>query len=162
MSGKTRAQARTSQGALNLYPADISNGWRVIRIVSFALGLEKVARGEWTLVNDEQGNPFYFQVKTNFKTDQDLPSGASSASITLGEVLRNAGLFGKSRTAGMTEDARLSRPRLPNGHAPAPEDAIERAQEKVKQWPFPASRVDDGSGTPVFGDRACRVYPKTK
>jgi hypothetical protein len=59
----------------------------------------------------------------------------------------------------MPEEKRISW-RDKYGKALVPEDAIERAQEKVKQWPWPASRIDDGRGEPVFGDRAVRVYPK--
>ena len=43
----------------------------------------------------------------------------------------NAGLYGRSRTAGMSEGERINR-RNPMGHALPPEDAIERAMEKVK------------------------------
>jgi hypothetical protein len=152
-------QRRTSDGALNLYPADDSRGWRVIRVVSFSDGLEKVASGDWMLVDDVNGNPWYFQLKANFTTDQDLPSGASSSSITESECKLNAGCGGKSRTMGMSEDRRLCRRDIVS-HALPPEDAVERAINKVKMWPHPASRIDDGTGIAVYGDRAVRVYPR--
>jgi hypothetical protein len=157
LAGRTREERYIAAGDLPLYPVDASRGWRVIRYVNFAKGLERAAKGEWALRNDEQGNPWYFQIVASFKTDQDLPSGATSSSITSRECMLNAGVIekrngvilgAKSRTMRMTEDERLSQPKRPNGRVPPPEDAIERAIAKVREWPLP------------HGDRSVRVYPK--
>ena len=129
----TSATRRAHAGELPLYPADASRGWRVIRMSSFAAASDKLARGEWKVMNDEQGNPWYFQICTTFKTDQDLPSGASASSLTPRESMMSAGLYGRSRTVGMSEDERISRRNLA-GHPLPPEDAIERAIEKVKEF----------------------------
>ncbi len=102
------------------------------------------------------GNHVGYQVLANLTKDEDLPSGASSSSITASECELNCG---KSRTVGLPEDKRISR-RTRMGRALPPEDAVERAQAKVRMWPHSASRIDNGRGDPVYGDRAVRVYPK--
>ena len=159
MGKPNAAQRRAHAGEIRVYPAETSLGWRVIRHVSAQEAGEKLASGEWREVLDEQGNFWGCQVLATFSKDQDLPSGASSSSITVNECFLNAGLGGRSRTAGMPEEKRISR-RSAEGKALPPEDAIERAREKVRQWPWPASRIDDGSGAAVYGDRAVRCYPK--
>lgn len=161
----TRPRIRVSNDAycFYLYPADTTLGWRVIRRVTLACGTYKAISGQWREVHDEHGNHWGYQVVANFKTDAELPSGASSSSITVREMELNAFTvlkYGKSQTAGMSEDDRISRRHYKSGRKLAPEDAVERAVAKVRQWPFPASRVDDGSGAAVFGDRAVRAYPR--
>ncbi len=129
--GKTSAQRRACDGAISLYPAETSLGWRVIGTTTAPIAAERLARGEWREVYDEHGNFWGYQVLANFTKDEDLPSGASSTSITVRECELNAGLGGRSRTAGMTEEQRISR-KNKFGKALPPEDAVERAQEKVK------------------------------
>jgi hypothetical protein len=148
MGNRPRLRASNEAHSLNLYPADVTLGWRVIRRVSQARGERKLALGEWREVHDEYGNLQGYQVLATFKTDLDLPSGASSTSITVSECELNAGLRGKSRTYGLDEDERLSRRNQQTGKALPPEDAIERARAKVREWPL------------AHGDRARRVYPK--
>jgi len=150
MGGTNAQQRRAQQGerCMNLYPPDTTLGWRVIRQVSQAQALKKLACGQWRAVNDEQGNFLGYQVLATFKTDNELPSGASSTSITVNECELNAGLRGKSRTWGMNEEDRISRRHPTSGKALPPEDAIERAIAKVREWPLP------------HGDRAVRAYPK--
>ena len=162
MGYRPRIRASNDQYRFYLYPPDTALGWRVIRKVTLAEGAEKVLRGEWREVHDEHGDHWGYQVLVSSKTDQDIPSGATSSSITVNECELNAGLGGEWRTKGLPEDKRLSRfRRTEAGLLPVPaEDAIERAQAKVAQWPYPASRIDDGKGKPVWGDRAVRVYPK--
>jgi len=159
--GKSRTQRRAEKGerCVSVYPPDTSLGWRVIYHVSKPQAAAKLASGEWREVYDEHGNFMGCQVLATFKQDEELPSGASSSSITVSECELNAGLGGRSHTVGMPEDRRISR-RNQVGRALPPEDAVERAQAKVNQWPWPASRIDDGSGQPVYGDRAVRCYPK--
>jgi len=48
----------------------------------------------------------------------------------------------------MREDQRISRKHPKSGKDLPPEDAIERAQAKVNEWPL------------MHRDRAVRVYPK--
>jgi hypothetical protein len=134
MSGKTRAERRPCDGALNLYPVDTTLGWRVIGITTAAQAAEKLACGQWREVYDEQGNHLGYQIVANFQTDQEMPGKTSACAVTARESELNAGLGGKSRTLGMPEAKRLSRPAGPSGRAPAPEDAIERVKEKVKEW----------------------------
>lgn len=141
MSGKTRGQRRAEFGerCINLYPPDTALGWRVIRQVTPAEATKKVASGQWREVFDEHGNFWGYQVLANFKTDSDLPSGASSTSITARECELNAGLGGRSRTMGMIEADRISRRHPKMGKALPPEDAVERAIAKVKE--FGKSRI---------------------
>ena len=141
MSGKTRSQCRELRGEIAVYPAETSLGWRVIRHVPATEAREKLATGEWREVYDEHQSFLGCQILANFKVDQELPSGASSTSITVRECLLNAGIretsrgvvLGlKSRTAGMTEDERISR-KNKFGKPLPPEDAVERARAKVKE-----------------------------
>ncbi len=159
MSGRTKAQRRACKGELNLYPANTTLGWRVIGTTTSQRAAAKLARGEWREVYDDSGNLLGYQILATFSTDKDLPSGESSSSITASESQLNAGVVGVSHTEGLSEDERVSR-RNKWQHALPPEDAVERAREKVKIWVVPASRIDDGKGEPVFGDRAVRCYPK--
>jgi hypothetical protein len=152
MGGKTSAQRRVYEGELEVWPADASNGWRAIRIVEFAYGLDKVARGEWDLVDDpETGEPWYFQMRANFRTDEELPAaaGASSSSITARESKLNAMTVfrdGRSHTAGMSEERRISR-KDKFGKPLPPEDAVERVQAKVAE--FGKARI---VATPMVAD----------
>ncbi len=129
-------------------------------MVSGAQGEEMMAQGKWRDVYDEAGNHIGYQVIANYKSDSEILSGSTSISITVRECELNAGLRGKSHTAGMSEEKRMSR-RSASGKVLPPEDAVERARAKVKLWPHPANRIGtDERGAPVYGDRAVRVYPK--
>ena len=133
---------RAAEGALYLYPADDSHGWKEIRIVPFREGLMMVAAGKWALRFDEHRQPWYFQLKQGAK--EGVGSEPSPTTITANESGLNA----------CSSDARdKNKPTRPFY------DAVDRVVEKVKQWPYPASRIDDGSGEAVYGDRATRVYP---
>ncbi len=164
--GKSRYERRESMGAtLNLYPPDTSQGWRIIGNTTVARAADKVARGLWAEVNYEDGSLAGYQILAAFKTDLELPTnGISPCTITESESDMNAGTKfkrGKSQTLGRPEWKRISRhAKYDDRKILEPEDAIEKAVMKVRQWPFPASRLDDGSGDAVFGDRAVRVYPK--
>jgi hypothetical protein len=165
--GRSRSERRAASGAVsNLYAAETTLGWRVIDQVPMSLGAEKVARGKWREVFYEDGGFAGWQVLPAQACDRGgkkIPSREGTpATITLAEVQRNAGLFGRSRTLGQPEWKRLRRhAKYDKEKILAPEDAIERAIRKVQQWPFPASRIaTDDDGKPVFGDRAIRVYPK--
>lgn len=166
MGYRPRVRPRTA-ARYDLYPPTTTLGWRVIKLVTAAEAQGALEQGLWREVYDEQGNLAGYQIKANFQTDDDLPSGWSSCAISENEMDLNAGAafkHGRSKTAGMPEDLRVARRHIhgkkATGKALPPEDAVERALAKVKLWPYPASRVDDGKGEPVFGDRAVRVYPK--
>jgi hypothetical protein len=159
--GKSRTQRRAEKGdhCISVYPPDTALGWRVIYYASKQRATEQLARGEWREVYDEHGNYWGCQVVANFKQDKDLPSRASSTAITASECELNAEGFAGSRTIRLTEEQKISR-KTKFGKALPPEDAVERAIFKVAMWPFPASRIDDGTGKPAYGDRAVRCYPK--
>ena len=168
--GKTRNQRRTDKifgvNWFYLYPAETILGWRVIRMVTGARGEEMLARGEWRDVYDENGRHIGYQILSGTSCEREVftSSYSCSVTITISEIIKNAGVCfprGKSLTAGLPEEKRITRTRPDDGKKLPPEDAVELAQAKVALWPFPASRIDDGKGEPVYGDRACRVYPKT-
>lgn len=146
--GKSRGLRRGNIGAnYLLFAAETTLGWRVVRRVSGAQGEEMLARGQWRDVYDASGNHIGYQVIASYKTDLEILSGSSSCSITAREIELNAGLRGRSRTAGMSEEQRISRRAPRTGSPLPPEDAIERAIAKVKEWPR------------SHRDRAVRIYP---
>ena len=119
----------------SLFSADTSAGWRIVRLVSFDRGCEKVAAGLWAEVHDDFGNLVGFQVKTAVRGDFDLASMHAPAHITPAEMRLAAGLSGESRTAGKTEDQRQEYMMgAPRGRRQL-EDAVERAQAKVRVYP---------------------------
>jgi hypothetical protein len=133
MAGTTRAQRRAHKGDIDVFPAETSLGWRVIRQASQDEAQKKLATGEWREVQDEAGNFIGCQVLANFKKDEDLPSGASSTSISPRECLLNAAGLRESRTANLPEERKISR-KSRFGKALPPEDAIERAVAKVREF----------------------------
>ena len=110
---QTSAQRRASKGDISVFPAETSLGWRAIRTVTVARAVQKLANGEWAEVRDQQGNFLGCQVLANFKKDEDLPSGATSTSISARECVLNAMGLRESRTARLTEQEKISRK---NGH----------------------------------------------
>jgi hypothetical protein len=149
MGKKLASQRRAYRGALPLYPFDASLGWRPIKhAVPFEVGRAKIAAGEWKLSYDEVNRAYYYQPASwpGLPVDDSDP-----AAITASESQMIAGLYGRSRTLG---------PRNSRAQIAPPMDAIEHSIRKLQQWPFPASRIDNGTGKPVYGDRAVRVYPK--
>ncbi len=162
--GKSRADRRRSSGkaTYRLFAPETVLGWRVVRWVPESLGEQKVAQGEWRRVYDEQGNHVGYQMLAGTQYDHGpFPdSYRSSVIISPAEMRMIAGEYGRSRTLGMSEQQRLLRhARYDKSKILPPEDAIERAHGKLCQLTTPASRIDDGSGEPVFGDRAVRAYP---
>jgi hypothetical protein len=170
--GKSRSERRSSSGALfNLFAANTALGWRVIDQVTGTLAAQKLAAGKWREVFYEDESFAGYQVVSATTSGKKVPSREGSPpTITLAEVQMNAGLYGRSRTLGMPEWKRAIRhvirkgpdgAKYDTGKIAEPEDAIERAIEKVKLWPFPANRIGtDDDGNPVYGDRGIRVYPK--
>jgi hypothetical protein len=139
MGGKNRNQRRQSAGSPTylLFDAETALGWRVIRHVSGAQGEEMLARGAWRDVYDDLGNHIGYQMIAAaeiLRSSSDPLPNSSASSITVGELKLNAGLGGKSRTAGMSENMRITRRDLKTGASLPPEDAIEKAQTKVREW----------------------------
>lgn len=112
-----------------LFPARTVLGWRVIRRVSFREGETRVGVGEWRRVLDGTTHEHIgYQICTPemSRGDYELPTIFSPASISVREMQVNAGLFGRSRTEGLSEDRRLARRN--------PEDRVERAHAKVVEF----------------------------
>lgn len=176
--GKSSAVRRAERGlTINLFSANTHLGWKVIRHVPVELAIGQLAQRKWREIwyeADADGKrelagvqPLPPAEKTK-TLHQVLAERLVAVTITLPEVQRNAGLYGRSHTLGMPEWKRLTRhARHDTKRILAPEDAIERAIEKVRLWPYPASvlrdkagnAVTDANGKPQFGDKAVRTYP---
>jgi hypothetical protein len=143
---------------LYLYSADTGEGWRQIKIVSFVYGEERVAKGEWSHVYDPLTHRLAGYQPVERRFDSTDSSDASHAALLQPEMKANAGLMGRSRTAGMREMDRVGRVH-PKSHRLLPEeDFIERVQVLVSEiYPQSANfaKVNGRSG-----DRAQRAYPK--
>jgi hypothetical protein len=119
----------------SIFHTETTLGWRVIRMCNLAKGQQKVACGEWREVHDPNtGELIGFQPVTpaEARGDRDLPSLASCASISMREMQANAGELGRSRTAGMLEEDRVSRRDPRNGTLLPAEDFVERTRAKVR------------------------------
>jgi hypothetical protein len=157
-----RRRAIALDRCIDVYSADTSLGYRLVRQVTALYAFNKVAEGQWQEIFDSLGNFRGVKMLAAVKSDQELPSGTSATTITARDKMLFAGLGGPSRTIGRDENYRITRYSSITGKALPPEDSIERVIAKVQQWPFPASRIDNGREMRVFGDRAIRCYPHTK
>jgi hypothetical protein len=134
---------------LLLYFPNTTLGWRVIRTIERREGQRGVERGAFReLIDDNTGNLIGFQLisSSEQRGDLDFPSLPSSAAISTREMRVNAGLCGRSRTAGLTEEQRLelAAARDPEtGEYRTPEDEIERIQRKVEFYPFVGATQGD-------------------
>lgn len=127
---------------LNVYPAETALGWRVVRQIGFGDAAQKVTLGHARWIHYESGDLAGIQMLASFALDYELPAGSPTpATITVMESRMNAGEFGRSHTAGMTEPERLSRhARYDDKAILEPEDKIERAIAKVRIWPLLRNR----------------------
>lgn len=173
MSGLSRSQGRAACGSLFKLFAPGEMTGRTIRFVTARQAAVNVTGGKWREVFYEDDLGFAGYQPREAPDPQPVSKRqdgrgavidmAAAATITLTELRMNAGEMGKSRTAGMAEWKRERRVRRAQEfrRIVALEDAIERAQEKVRLWPFPANLLGtDDKGAPVYGDKAIRVYPK--
>lgn len=164
-SRSTRRNNSTNRNdSFLLFSSDTALGWRVIRRVSFASSERNVDKGIWRRVNSHLGAHIGYQLVCSANCGFDIPSHSSPTYISASEVMLYAGQAfkdGLSRTAGLTEKERAARRGKWDKILPM-EDAVERVSGKVELWPHPASRMDDGKGDPVFGDKAIRVYPRVQ
>jgi hypothetical protein len=100
-------------------------------------GSDMVAQGFARDVHDEQFNHIGFQLMPTRQMEQQQLSMHTSTGLVPRDVMLNAGTqfkHGKSRTAGMTEDQRLHRTHPTTGKLLPPEDAVELAQARVREW----------------------------
>lgn len=140
-----------------LYSADMSAGWRVIQRVSYAYGEHRCKLGEFRRIFDQFNRLVGYQAVAP-KQDATNESGRSPAALGVMEMQANAGVLGRSRTAGMREPDRIARHDPKSGHLLPEEDFIERTRALVKAYPHSANFHDmKKRGT---SDRAVRVYPK--
>lgn len=162
---KTQSERRRLKGqTLNLFSSNTALGWQVTRQVPAETALLKIALKQWREIWYEDGTLAGVQPlrpEERKCLSQALLERLIAVTITLPELKRNAGLYGRSRTLGMPEWKRMQRhARFDENKLLPPEDATERAVEKVRQWPYPQSVVGvDKNGAPLFGDKAVRVYP---
>lgn len=174
MGGISRSQGRAACGKIQkLFAYDAATA-RVIRFVTARMAAQRVAEGKWREVFYEDDGSFAGYQPAAPETLRPVkvagPKGSHrvplAETITVTEMRMNAGEFGESHTLGMPEWRReryQRRVREEDRKIVPLEDAIERAHEKVRLWPYPANRVGTAEdGSPIFGDRAVRVYPRTK
>ena len=139
-----------SDKRFNLYPPDSSDRIRIVRKVSAAEAADHICNGTWKDGEEYDGFPCFHMV-ANVKPDLDMASSESDVGISVFEMEVNAGMYGVSRTCGLSEVQRLTQPKDKMGHAPPPEDLIERIQAKVRVWPMVHSRKK----------HILRVWPKS-
>ena len=133
-----RARHRTRNKQFPLYHSETVHGFREIRRVSAANGHDMTARGLWREVYDSLNNLVGYQVMPSMKDDLQVLSMRSSTAMVARDIVLNAGQAfkgGKSRTAGMTEDQRLTRRHNQTGKVLPPEDAVERVEAKIRVYP---------------------------
>lgn len=140
-----------------LYSADISAGWRVLQRVSYAYGEHRCKLGEFCRVFDEFHRLVGYQA-VEARHDATATNGPSRAALGEPEMMANAGLMGRSRTAGLREMDRVGRHHPKSGRLLPEEDFIERAKALVKAYPHSANFHD--MKRRGISDRAVRVYPK--
>jgi hypothetical protein len=145
MGKPSAGQRRARAGRFELWPVDDAQGWAPIRRgVSFQEGLYMVWRGKWALREHENGEPWYFQLTRGINPTRKskrpwLPVGrklpvndSSPAAITAHESELNTQ---QSATAMMSEKEKLARHAKYDPDQPLPpEDAVELAQAKVREW----------------------------
>ena len=145
---RPRVRGTFNSNNFDLYPSNTSLGWRVVRKVTYAKGMEKCALGLWRKVYDEQHNHVGFQIGAYDDCSNVVGSRPTPTAIARFEMEINA--LSKSRTAHLCEDQRVSRSNRQTGKALPPEDRAERVQAKVRVWPEVEARKQD----------ILRVWPK--
>jgi hypothetical protein len=88
-------------------------------------------RPEYDQVTGQQRG--YRQVGLEAAVDQDMRPRRTQPAISMREMEINAGLYGRSRTAGLSSAARAARERVGRDS----EDLFERTRAKVKAWSIP-------------------------
>ena len=120
-----------------IFPAE--GGYAVIRRVSRqqaeAMELREVCRREYDTVTGDLLGYRVIGVERR-KMDSELPSTRTTTGISVGEMELNVL---RSRTSGFREKYRLKM--VKNGKMP--EDAIERAQAKIRVYPFVGAAKGD-------------------
>jgi hypothetical protein len=131
MGGKSAKQRRSLNPHLaNVYASNTTGGYRVVRQVPMALGLEKVALRQWRLLWFEDGSVAGFQpveAPERASATGKMPCW-SPTSITAKESQAYAGLYGPSQTMSMTESERL--------HL----RAVKKSAQIVRRWERAGSR----------------------
>jgi hypothetical protein len=154
-----------------VFSSDESRGLRSIQSTTITRAIQHLRSGIWVERYDDDGFFLGFQIRSAKDMAEDLQSRQTAVMLTARDAVRNA--TDVSNTAGMTEEQRTNRYRLPDGEVvdretakasgmfarqlPA-EDDMERLQAKIAMFTRPASRVSAEPGAPC-GDRAVRVYP---
>jgi hypothetical protein len=178
MAGK-RPRKRASNEAflVDVFSPIMTLGLKRLRRVPVEYALERIALKQWREVwldNGDLAGAQPLRPEEARAMKGLLFERLAAVTITLDELKRYVGLYGPSHTMGMAEWKRLQRDgkRVFVGErlypvVLEPEDRTERALEKLRLWPHPASvkrdargdAVKDGRGKPVFADKAVRVYP---
>ncbi len=134
-----RERRRSGSAEFRLYPANTTLGWRATKRISQTVGDALVEAGHAELVFDEMENRHHYQLKAEKPVVNGLVSQEKFGSLTAHDARLIAGLHGRSRTAHLTEERRLTRCDQFGKPLPA-EDAIERAQAKMLAYLTPELR----------------------
>ena len=129
-----------------VYTGDTTFGWRIIRATSFVKGEALVDQGVYIRLYDAlTGQHLGYGVRESRGPVAELNSSHTSPALTRFDSEAIAGLYGKSKTIGMSEELRLLRRCPRTGKQLAPEDFIERAIARAKEYRLPPSppRVEE-------------------
>jgi hypothetical protein len=133
-----------------VYTGDEHSGWRIVRTTGFVKGERLVDEGRFERLYDAlNGEHIAYRISSDPNLNQTRESRFSSPALTRRDVEANAGLYGKSKTAGMSEEMRLVRSCPRTGKRLATEDFIERAIARVKAH----------GESPAYGDVIRRAPP---
>lgn len=130
---RRRNDRRYASGSVPLYDGDTTLGWRVTRAIPVERGERMVAQGVARAVVDEFGRMLGYQWAKPRETVAP-ESAPSPVSLTARAMQANAGAMGESRTATMGERRKTERVHPRSGRRLPPEDYVERARNKVREW----------------------------
>jgi hypothetical protein len=129
-----RRRRRQQDGKLWLFSPVTTLGWRATRWIHPDEGERKVAIGQLRHVLDPSGKLIGYQMAEGMPRDENMPSRRAPVSLSVHDMELIAGQTfpkGKSKTAGLPEDLRISRVHPLSGRALPPEDDVERAVAKL-------------------------------
>lgn len=145
-----RKRRHNSLRELRLFNPHTTDGIDQPRRISREEGEQMVAAGTAVRRFDTFNNHTGYNLCAEERRGEELPIEESSRVFSSGEVKAIIGVFGRSRTARLSEAKKLEL--LIKDRKRRVEDLVERSTEKLVDWPLPIEKT-----TP---DKAVRVYPK--
>lgn len=143
-----RDPRRRNEYTVPVYDAYNRSGWRVVKRIGWKEAGDLVRAGAARELCDAlTGDVMGVEMGQPVATENGIPSlDVSDGSLSAFEMQVNAGLYGVSRTATMTEEQKVSRVHPKSGRVLAPEDVVERTREKIRIYrePLSAGKVVKG------------------